>query len=231
MSITIIPLAGADFYSDKYGIRPLFPVFGTTLIEYVLNKRTWLSDIIFVLREEKPYSDIMKDFIHQTYPNAKIVTISTLTAGAPLSSLAGFSLVDRYDVPIIIDLADIAFDLAADPLNYFEKNPQVDAIVPYFQSNDKKFSYLTLDGNKILQAKEKEVISANASAGVYFFRNASVYLKAMQYCIANPSICRVNQSVFVCPTINGLIYEGKEAHGIAVNKTQPISSLFHPDED
>ncbi len=231
MSLVIIPLAGPDFYSDEFGIRPLYPVGQSTLIEYVLSKRKWILDcknqIVFILRLEGEHTKKMHDFLTQHFPLANIVTLGSLSAGASFSALAGISLAQNFDLPVVVDLADIAFDLDLEPSEYFKNNPEVDAVVPYFHSDESKFSYLKLDGECVIEAREKQVISTNASAGVYIFRDVSVYLRAMEYSLKNPEICRIGKAFFVCPSINGLITKSRQVRAIMVKNAEPIGEIFH----
>lgn len=234
MCLTIVPLAGPDFYTKQFGIRPLYPVGDSTLIEHVLARRPWISGIsrgdsqlIFVLREEGSYTGEMLSFIAERFPLANTVVLGSLSAGAPLSALAGIALSRRHDVPVIVDLADIAFDMSWDPTEFFCVNENVDAVVPYFISRDPKFSYLRLDGSRVIEAREKQVISSNASAGVYFFRDISTYLRATIYCIQHQDICKVGAALFVCPSVNGLITGERQVHAIEVRNAEPISTIFH----
>ncbi len=235
MSTTIVPLAGPDFYSEEFGIRPLYPIKCMELLDYILSKRSWIkapsqkrNQLIFVLREQDPYTQIMRTFISKKYPSADVVTISCLSLGAPLSVLSGLGVLQYHDVPVIIDLADILFDTVEEDLeNYFEKDETVDGIIPYFQSSDPKYSYVQLDGVCVTEAREKKVISSHASTGVYFFRNTAAYLQSVLYCLQHPDICRVGNSFFVCPSMNGLIKAGRKVQGVPVHNVEPISRLFH----
>lgn len=233
MALIIIPLAGPDFVTKQFGIRPLYPVGDTTLLEYVLLKRPWIKNLsnedrlVFILREEGGHTKKMCSFIKKRFPTANTVVLGALSLGAPLSALAGIALSKNQNQPVIIDLADIAFDLSWNPIEYFEKNLQVDAVVPYFISQDPKFSYLRLNGPTVLEAREKQVISSCASAGVYCFRGVSIYLQAVAYCLQHPDICKVGASFFVCPSINGLISTSRQVHALRVDCADPISALFH----
>lgn len=233
MSTTIVPLAGPDFYSTQFGIRPLFPIAGVPLIEHVLLKRPWISQackddrLIFVLRDEQPHTDIMRAFIKKKFPLAKVIILDHLTAGAPFSSLAGIALSNNHQEPVIVDLADIAFETSLNPEKYFAEHLVVDAIVPYFLSQDPKFSYLELDGKRIIRAREKKIISSYASAGVYCFRNTSTYMRAIKHILDHPEDCTINDVYFVCPSINGLIGCERETHAIEVQRAEPLSTLFH----
>ncbi|MES2823701.1 MAG: hypothetical protein V4732_08875 [Pseudomonadota bacterium] len=234
MSVVIVPLAGPDFYTPEFGIRPLFPMRGSTLIDYVLNKRSWMPEVrsgqgqlIFVLREVGVYTTQTLEYINKCFPFASTVVLGDLTHGASFSALAGLSLTKEFNTPVIIDLADIDYELTWDHDKYFQTYKNVDAVVPYFTSDNKKFSYLKLDGVRVLEAREKFVISSNASCGVYYFRNIDAYLRALIFSVQTPGICKYKESFFVCPSINGLIAGDREVHAINVNNVEPISAMFH----
>ena len=91
-----------------------------------------------------------------------------------MSSLCGVGMLsDDKNEPIIIDLADIYFDTDIIPFNNI--NTDISGIAFSFKSSFSKYSYLKLDKDGyITEAKEKIVISDNASAGVYCFRNSSM---------------------------------------------------------
>jgi hypothetical protein len=234
MSLVIVPLAGPDFYTERFGVRPLYPVGNSTLIEVVLSGRSWmppimegLGQLVFILRDTGRPTFKMLAFIAERFPLASTVVLGGLTSGAPLSALAGIAMAKRHDAPVIVDLADITFDLAWNPELYFQLNTSVDAIVPYFASQDPKFSYLTLDGPRVLAAREKQVISDNASAGVYFFRDVATYLRATSYCLLHQENCKVGAALFVCPSVNGLISAERHVHAVPVYNANPISRIFH----
>ena len=231
MPAVIIPLAGPDFFTPKYGIRPLYKFKGTTFFEYVISKRWWLKDadldLIFVLRDEGDKTEVMKKFIIQMFPDASTVILSHLTQGAPLSTISGLALLKSYNTPIIVDLLDIVFECNTDPLALFDTSSNISAIIPYFTSNHPKFSYLIINGDNVLKTREKEVISNFASAGVYIFKNFESYMKCVIFCIQNPTICNVGSASFICPSVNALISKGNEVKAFSVDNVEPIGTLFH----
>lgn len=237
MSLIIVPLAGRDFYTDEFGIRPLYPYAGSTLLQHVLEKRPWFDSslagsnrFVFVLRYAPPYTETVINFINQHYPHATTVVLGNFTAGALLSALAGISLIDKLDEPIVIDLVDIAFDWDFNIEKWFANNDGVDAVVPYFHSTDNMFSYLLLDGELVVRAREKQQISENASAGVYLFRNAATYLRSVAFCLENPEICRAGSALFICPAVNGIIGNGRKVAAFPVENVTPVSIIFHNEE-
>lgn len=235
MALVIIPLAGPDFYSREFGIRPLYELKdGRLLIDAVLLDRPWISEalngngrIVFVLREFGEHTQKMMQHIQNVFINAEIVVVSALSMGALFSATAAISQVRDLYEPIIIDLADIVFDITLNIDLYFKENPTVSSLIPYFQSSSEKFSYLLLDGGKVLEAREKKVISSHASAGVYCFRSVHDYLVALTFGIDHPEICKVNNSYFVCPSINGLIQSNNLVAAIEVKNANPIGEMFH----
>lgn len=151
MALIIIPLAGPDFYTEKFGIRSLYPLGDTTLIEHVLSNRFWMHDeigknqIVFVLLDMGTHTKDMQGFIAQKFPLAHNVVLSSVSPGAPFSALAGLALSSDINAPVVIDLADIRFSLSLDIEAYFSHHPRVMGLIPYFQSGDPKFSYLRIE--------------------------------------------------------------------------------------
>jgi hypothetical protein len=233
MSLIIIPLAGPDFYTEKFGIRPLYPLGDTTLIEHVISNRFWVNhtdegnQIVFVLLDVGAPTKTMQDFIAKKFPTARCVILSNVSSGAPFSALAGLALSNEFNTSVIVDLADIGFSLSINVEAYFASYPKVMGLIPYFESLSTKFSYLRIEGGKVLEAREKELISNYASAGVYIFRNVHAYLEAILFSLCNPSKCTKNNIFYVCPMLNGLISDHQEVHAIAVDNVEPLGQLFH----
>lgn len=233
MSLIIIPLAGQDFYSKKFGIRPLYPVGNTTLIERILSNRFWINDsnknnqILFVLLEVGAPTKTLQAFIADKFPSAYTIVLSNTSLGAPFSALAAIALATDPTMPVIVDLADINFSVPLNVNDYFSNHPEVMGLIPYFESRDPKYSYLKLSGKEVLETREKEVISNSASAGVYVFRDVRTYLNAMTYALNNPKKCSINNIFYICPIFNGLISSGQKVHAISVDDVEPIGRLFH----
>lgn len=235
MSLIIIPLAGPDFYSEEFGIRPLHQLDdGRTLIDAVLLNRPWVLNvingvgrIIFVLRGFDEHAEKMKAHLTSLIPNSEFVMFEGVSMGSPFSVISAISQIKNFDEPIIVDLADILFDTALNVDSFFKDNPSVSGLIPYFYSSSEKFSYLKIVGNSVVEAREKMVISQHASAGVYCFRSLNEFLCAFNFCVNNPKICQVNGAYFMCPSFNGLIENNKNVFAIEVGNPDPIGAIFH----
>jgi len=230
----IIPLAGPDIYTEKYGLKPAFKIDGEPLLIKAIHSRNWYGkgkllsedDLIFVVRESDELNEL-QEFLQSTFPKGKQVVISNYTQGALMSALAGISLIRDFSEPIVVDLVDILFNSNIDPIKIFRANKNITGIIPFFQSENPKFSYLELDKNEnVVKTKEKEVISNNASAGVYFFKNIAAFLQATSYSINHYMELAYNNLLFLCPAFNGLINEENLVKAVAVTDQREISLKF-----
>jgi len=229
----IVPLAGPDFFRPEYGIKPLVPMDGVPLIERVLTSRPWMrtgeltdADCVFVLRDGEGLAEFSR-FLDGAYPRAKRVVLSHLTGGALLSALAGASELPSTDEPLIVDLVDILFASDLSPHATFDAEPQLAGLIPYFEASDDCYSYLDLDGTRVLRTAEKIVISTHASAGVYLYRTVSDFLTAAAGALAAGSPWTHRGLHFMCPSYNALIARGRLVRGVPVTDVIPVSAKFH----
>ena len=226
----VVPLAGGDLLHAERGFRALFPVNGEPLLQCALNRRAWRqglapSDFVFVLREV-PGLDGLVTWLQTMWPGCGIVRIPWMTGGAMLTALAGISVLSDDGEPIIVDLADILFSSGeTHPTSWFA--PRVGAVVPCFIDDAECYSYLRLENGKVVEAAEKRVISDRASAGVYLFRNRSIYVEAAAYSLNNAASQTYKDIHFVCPMVNGVLKFGWEVAAPLIEHVDPVGKLFH----
>jgi hypothetical protein len=209
----VVPLAGPDFFHPSYDIKPFVPYKDKTLIESVLHGRSWYSEIdtfFFALQDNKR-SRSCGEMLKKLFPSSRFVYLSNFTKGALLSSLAATSLMENFNMPLVIDLVDIDYDSSKfHPLDIFEDS-EVKGILPYFTSDEPCYSYLQTDREGLLQkSAEKKVISDKASAGTYFFQNLSTFFSVLQGSLEREAEYSYNGSLFLCPVYNEIVkYHGK----------------------
>lgn len=224
----IVPLAGPDVYGKEGFIRPLMPIEGIPLVQKVLQSRPWFNEIqlIFVLRENPLLPQLRKALL-SLFPVAAFATVSHLCRGALMSAQAATSLITDFERPVIVDLVDILYKADFSPRSFFEKDDHLMGIIPYFISDNPKYSYLELDEEgSLIEAKEKVVISSFASAGTYFFRHVSAFLLAAADTITDHEEQQHQNNLFVCPSFNALSLYG-DVQGVSVELTQSLSLQFH----
>lgn len=229
----IIPLAGPDFYDDRYGVKPLTLFEGKPLIQTAIESRCWYQsgelraqDIVFVLRET-PHSESVIHFLKSTFAGCKWMMLSALTRGALYSSMAGLALVDDHQSPIVVDLVDILYSSKFNVKQLFADDPILGGVLPFFPSVNPKYSYLQCEDGYVVQTAEKKVISDRASAGTYFFRNMPVLLEAYCHSLENSEELAVNGNLFLCPVFNGVVAHGRRVLPLEVENVREISLLFH----
>src|SRR3989344_1730241 len=86
---------------------------------------------------------------------------------------------------------------------------QVDGGVLTFENSHPKWSYARLDENGFLaEVKEKEVISNEATIGIYYWKKGSDYVKYAEQMIGKN--IRTNGEFYVAPAYNEAIKDGKK---------------------
>ena len=226
----VVPLAGPDLWTETFGFRPLVPVEDKPLLQVALDQRAWRGrlesrDYIFVVREVEGLVQL-EQALRALWPECRIVRLSHLTGGALYSALAAMSLV-APDEPVIVDLADILFTEGPEDPEQLFKAQDWGAIVPVFQSTEPCYSYLAIEDGRVLRAREKQVISDHASAGVYMFASPQLYLTAAVHSLQQRDELSYRNLLFICPMVNGVIAAGREVLAPAIEAVQPVGKLFH----
>jgi hypothetical protein len=221
----IVPLAGPDFVISK-GLTKAETLFeGQPLLLSVLNSRAWSADVeeyIFVLKDGVEERLFVDRALSKWFPLCRVCFVSHYTNGAAFSALAACSLVDSETAPIVVDLADIFFDCSLNHSKISSLLLNAVAIGLTFNSNDQSYSYLAFDEDgEFIEAQEKRVISANASAGVYIFENIGCFINAFSQILQKPEY-KHNNLHYVCPVFNGVHINGGKVVSICVTDVHDI---------
>ncbi|MCA1407714.1 hypothetical protein I6F26_26630 [Ensifer sp. IC3342] len=208
----IIPLAGQDFERPDGSVKAEMVVGGATLLSATLKARPWWSAAatpVFVLRDTAASQRFARETLRAQYPAARIIWLSHASAGGAWSAVAGAALVAWPEAPVIVDLCDIMFESDADVAAAFAADPALGGLALTFASRHPQYSYLRLapDG-RMQEAREKVVISGNASAGVYAFRDVAVFHAAFAHSLHHRATLSHQGALFVCPMLNGVVAQG-----------------------
>ena len=226
----IIPLAGPDILHPSYGYKPLQVFDGRKLIDSVIESRPWYQEKssheekIFVLRDIDAGTEL-EDYLKQRYCGSRFVKLGAATRGALFSVLGG-SCIASHDEVVIVDLADIIFKSNINVLEEFYRNDALGALLPTFQSTNEKYSYAVTEGNQLVRAVEKEVISDKASAGVYIYRNLELLLESVLLSLRSSRSVTFDDKYFVCPSLGVLAEKGVDVRTFGVSNVIPLSLLF-----
>ena len=209
----IVPLAGPDFILKDGSLKAEIELNGEPLLPRVLNSRPWASHVkeySFILADEPETRKFANNSLTDWYPKSVITFISDYTCGAALSALAGMATSKSVAEPVIVDLADILYSSTLEPTTLLAKHANCGGIALIFKADNPAYSYLRLDAlGSFAEAVEKRVISNNASAGTYIFRDMATYLRALAFCLENQESQTFRNSFFVCPLLNGVKDQNK----------------------
>jgi NDP-sugar pyrophosphorylase family protein len=207
----VIPMAGAGSRFAKEGYKdpkPLIPIHGIPMIQVVIEnlKPDEPHRFIFVCQRSHVKTYELGDKLAKWAQNSVLVEIEGLTEGAACTVLAAKSLIDN-DSPLMIANSDQYVDVnICQYLRIFD-DVTLDGLIMTMRANDPKWSYVGLDtNNNVTRVVEKEVISNEATVGIYNFRHGRSFVGAAEEMIARDE--RVNGEFYVAPTYNRLIAHG-----------------------
>lgn len=215
----LIPMAGlgARFAEKGYSLpKPLIKIFGKPMIQLVVESLGLKGNYIFIVQQEHRIRYHLDDLLDEIAPGCTIVEADGPTEGAAITTLLAKELINN-DTPLVIANSD---QIAEWEWYIFESLIQSQNVIALFHADDPKWSYAEIDGGKVIRVAEKEVISNDASVGIYGWKKGSDYVKYAEQMI-NKDI-RTNNEFYVCPVYNEAIEDGQwvipifvdEMHGL-----------------
>ncbi|MBB4007823.1 glycosyltransferase family protein [Allorhizobium taibaishanense] len=226
---SIIPLAGPGFANSDGSVKSEMIIDDLPLLRRAVESRHWWisglitqADLIFVLRDDVQSRRFYQEKLMAWYPSSRCVFLSHYTKGAAFSVLGGCALLENVNEPICFDLADILFEVDCNPMDYIARE-DVGALALTFRSDNPVYSYIRRDAqNRVIEAAEKKVISTEASAGVYFYKSVSIYLKALAAVFDLGDRFTFRDLHFICPVFNGVLSQGLSVEALNVSNVRDI---------
>jgi NDP-sugar pyrophosphorylase family protein len=208
----VVPMAGRGSRFVKAGVmvpKPLIPVGGRPMIEWVIEniRPARPHRFIFLCLKEhlERYPEVPAELTHLC-PRCEIIPVNAVTEGAACTVLLARALVNSGD-PLMIANSDQIVDL---PINQYlaaGDAPGVAGLIMTFWSDHPKWSYCRIrDDGTVGEVVEKQVVSNEATVGIYNFRSGSDFVGAADAMIA--ANLRVNNEFYVAPCYNQLIKQG-----------------------
>jgi HAD superfamily hydrolase (TIGR01509 family) len=207
----LIPMAGLGSRFEKAGFtfpKPLIEIHGKPMIQWVIDSLKINAKFIFIVQSQHQQKFNIKSLLKYLYPNSKIIETNGLTEGAACTSLLATEFIDNNN-PLLIANSDqyIEWDSAKTFYKLSERN--VDGAILTFKSTHPKWSYAKInENNEVEKVAEKEVISDNATVGVYYWKRGKDYVR-----FANDMIkknIRTNNEFYICPVYNEAIENNKK---------------------
>jgi dTDP-glucose pyrophosphorylase len=208
----VVPMAGrgSRFATAGYTIpKPLIPVGGRPMIHWIIEnvrpRRAHQFTFICLAEHLEKFSEVPAA-LKGICPGCHIISVETVTQGAACTVLLAKEIINS-DNPLMIANSDQIVDLDINEYLAAADAPDVGGLIMTFWADHPKWSYCRMrPDNSVCEVVEKQVVSNEATVGIYNFRKGRDFVRAAEQMIAKD--LRVNGEFYVAPTYNPLIAEG-----------------------
>jgi len=208
----VVPMAGrgSRFANAGYTTpKPLIPVGRRPMIQWIIDNirpnRPHQFTFICLAEHLEKYPEVPAE-LKRICPGCNIIPVRAVTEGAACTVLLAKEIINSDD-PLMIANSDQIVDLDINDYLAAADSPGVGGLIMTFWADHPKWSYCRMraDGT-VSEVLEKQVVSNEATVGIYNFRKGRDYVRAAEQMIAKN--LRVNGEFYVAPTYNQLIEEG-----------------------
>ena len=207
----VIPMAGLGSRFAKAGYtlpKPLIPVRGVPMIRLVIANTapSVPHRFVFICQRAHATEYGLRDKLSAWAPGCAVIELDGLTEGAACTVLTARQFIDN-DQPLMIANSDQYVDIPIDPYAAAMGERNLDGLIMTMQADDPKWSFAATDAQgMVTRVVEKEVISTDATVGIYNFARGADFVRGADDMIARN--LRVNNEFYVAPVYNQLIAEG-----------------------
>ena len=207
----VLPIAGRGSRFAVAGYtqpKPLIPVHGEPMIAAVVRniRPARPHRFIFVALAEHLQHAGMRQALEAAAPGSIIVPVDQVTEGAACTVLLARQHIDSNDALMLAN-SDQWVDIDINDYLAAMDRQHADGLIMTMEADDPKWSFVGLDRhNLVTRVVEKEVISNEATVGIYNFRRGAAFVAAADRMIAKN--LRVNNEFYVAPVYNEMIEDG-----------------------
>jgi dTDP-glucose pyrophosphorylase len=218
----VVPMAGrgSRFANAGYTTpKPLISVGGRPMIQWVIEnirpRRAHQFTFICLAEHLEKFPEVPAE-LKRICPGCNIIPVRAVTEGAACTVLLAKNFIN-FDDPLMIANTDQITDLNIDDYLAAGDAPGMDGLIMTFWSDHPKWSYCRMrTDNTVSEVVEKQVVSNEATVGVYNFRRGHDFVRAAEMMIAKG--LRVNGEFYVAPAYNQLIDEGAKIITVKTGK-------------
>ncbi|MFC5430230.1 glycosyltransferase family 2 protein [Paraburkholderia denitrificans] len=206
----VVPMAGAGSRFANAGYldpKPLIQVRGVPMIAVVINnlKPSCEHRFIFVCQRSHIERFRLAEKLSAWAPGCEIVGLDGITQGAACTVLAAREHISEKD-SLTIANSDQYVDIDIDDYLVEMERQNLDGLIMTMTADDPKWSFVGLsDEHLVNNVVEKQVISNEATVGIYNFRRGGDFLRAADAMIRKELL--VNGEYYVAPVYNEMIAE------------------------
>ena len=207
----VVPMAGrgSRFANAGYQLpKPLIDIYGHPMIEYVTQniRPDCAHRFIYICQQEHLERYHLAQELERMAPGCVVVTVDHITEGATCTVLLAEPYINNEDALMIAN-SDQFVD--TDINAYISAMESHDGLIMTMPASDTKWSYIHYDAQGFVTlVREKEVISDQATVGIYNYKHGSDFVKFAHQMIDKN--VRVNNEFYVAPVYNEMIEAGKK---------------------
>jgi dTDP-glucose pyrophosphorylase len=228
MGNVVIPMAGdsSRFAAAGYDIpKFLIDIDGMPMIQRAMITMGIGARYIYVVKAEdnKKYnlSEILPPFTSAL--EVVVIEVDEPTDGPAATALVAKEYINNDDFLVVCNSDQI---VEWTP-NYFLQDAgegrNLDGSIPVFYGEGDSWSYATTgDYGFVTEVAEKNPISSDATAGIYYWRHGSDFVKYAEQMIEKD--IRVNGEFYVGPVYNEAILDGKHIGIYRLDKMVPLGT-------
>lgn len=219
----VVPMAGRGARFEEAGYttpKPFIPVHGIPMIEVVINnlRPSRPHRFTFICQRQHQQQFQVAAALQRIEPTCGVILLDGVTAGAACTVLQARHAIDNQQ-PLMIANCDQWINASIDDYLAAFDASRCDGFIMTMQSNHSKWSYVHRGADGAVNAVvEKQVVSAEATVGIYNFARGADFVRASDRMIA--ANARVNGEFYVAPSYTWLIQGGGriETHSIGTDR-------------
>jgi bifunctional N-acetylglucosamine-1-phosphate-uridyltransferase/glucosamine-1-phosphate-acetyltransferase GlmU-like protein len=221
----LILAAGQSTQGDSDWVYPacLTEISGVSLLERIVSSTRKIAEpkYTFAFRKddiERFHLDNIALLLNQ---GSRIVSISEPTKGSACTALLASCQLPDEDALLILSANEfVDMDLAEAVTDFVSRGLDGGALI--FRSIHPRYSYVRVDAEGfVTEAAQRNPISQDATAGVFWFRKTRSFISAAMAMIKKNS--SVGGDFYLAPTFNELILDHKKVGVFSLRK-----GVYHP---
>lgn len=208
----LIPMAGAGSRFQQAGYtfpKPMIQVHDKPMIQVVVDNLGLEANYHFVVQKEHREQFNLDTFLNLISPGkCEVIEVDGLTEGAACTALMAKEFINN-DNPLFFANSDQFVEWNPVEFMYNMQETNADGGIVTFKATHPKWSFAKVnDDGLVTEVAEKNPISDNATAGYYYWKHGSDFVKYAEQMIEKD--IRVNNEFYVCPVYNQAIEDNKQ---------------------
>lgn len=220
----VVPMAGRGSRFQKAGYslpKPLINLGGRPMISWVIENIRPDCEHRFIFICQKEHLEqypFLQSTLNNEAPGCVIIPIEGVTDGAACTVMLARDYIENGD-PLMIANSDQFVDCDINDYLAQIEEDDVDGLIMTFWADNPKWSYCGMNSDgTVSEVVEKEVISNEATVGIYNFKYGADFVRAATQMIEKKVL--VKGEYYVAPVYNELIKQGAKVITYSVGEDQ-----------